>query len=86
MGQEKQSWAYVLSQILMWDKDEFYHLSCLVPPLTSLRESRDSSGVDDQNISVLLMAALLSNSSAAPQAGIIQHYKIRSEANSLWLK
>lgn len=69
MGQEKCSWAYVLSQILMWDKDELYHLPCLVAPPTFLRESRDSSGVDDQNMSFLLMAALLSNSSAVPQAG-----------------
>lgn len=56
---------YGLKQILMWGKDEFHHPFDVAP--NPLRESRDSSGADHQNMSSLLMTALLSNSSTAQQ-------------------
>lgn len=49
-GQEQQSGIDVFSQLLMCNKDGLHHLSCLVPPLISLRESRGISGVDDKNM------------------------------------
>lgn len=44
--------------------------------LASLRLSRDSSGIDDQNMYILLMAALLGNDSAVLQAGIKPSFSI----------